>query len=151
MQNLDEEVLVKKEEISSLKSEYLEAKAKYELLLRKVKEETIEVKDLVENRDAAYINYLESSVRAYLPMDTDEVGQESRRGRGSWMDGVSAGGDMLLGGLSGLQGGLQKAPIAASAATGWLAASLTSKYKFAYTIASRLSLKPNISWPRQSE
>ena len=72
-------------------------------------EETVSVEDLIENRDAAYINYLESSVRPYQPMESDNTDageyhhQPSSGGVSSWMAGVSAGGGLLLGGLHGLQ------------------------------------------------
>lgn len=131
MKDLDSKVLVKKREMAALKDEFLEARATYQALVRKVKEEEVIVDDLVANRDAAYINYLESSVRAYQPMDSEDSPAELTDfptvTRGSWMDGVSsgvsAGGGMLL---SGLHGGLQQAPSTASAATGWFTASLTS-------------------------
>lgn len=133
MKELDVKVLTKRADMSSLRDEYLEARAKFQALERRVKEESVAVQDLITNRDAAYINYLESSVRAYQPMDVDDVmvdsGDSLTAYRGSWMDGVSSGvsaGKGML--LSGLQGGLQNAPSTASAATGWLAASFTSKH-----------------------
>ena len=139
MKDLDERVLVKRAEMEALQDEFLEARAKYQALVRRVKEESVIVNDLIANREAAYINYLESSVRTYQPMEMDDpAGGPSDSpsspvaSRGSWMDGVSsgvsAGGGMILGGLSGLQGGLQSAPSTASSATGWIASSLTSKY-----------------------
>ena len=135
MQDLDQQVLVKRGEMTCLQDEFLEARAKYQTILRRVKEETVEVNDLVANRDAAYINYLESSVRTYLPMDGDgllDSPSSEHAGRGSWMDSVSAGSGMILGGLS-------SAPVAASAASGWLSASLSSKNCYLPCISSILT------------
>lgn len=131
MQELDEQVLLKQAEMAQLQEEYLEARSKFQALERRVKEEAVVVSDLVVNRDAAYINYLESSVRTYLPSDpdADDVDSDDQpiAPKSSWLDGVSVGSGILLGGLSGLQGGLQSAPVVAVAATGWLSASLSSK------------------------
>lgn len=113
VQSLDAKVMEKKESLKGLKDEFVEARARYEDCLRRVKEETSEVTDLVNNREAAYVNFLQGSLRAYLPAASDdtssepadaarylpssrELGISAVRSAASWVTGVAAGGGALL-------------------------------------------------------
>jgi hypothetical protein len=131
MQELDQKVLAKKAEMELLHEEYIASRNRYEACLRRLKDETVEVDDLIDNREAAYSNFLEASARAYLPAEPADGADGSEayppRSRvAGWVGGLS----------SSLQGvasaGATVAPLAAdlsataSAASGWLSASFSS-------------------------
>jgi hypothetical protein len=113
VQALDAKVMEKREVLKALKDEFIDARARYEECLRRIKEETFEVNDLVSNREAAYINFLQGSLRAYLPASNDDnsepteassrylsssrdLGISAVRSAASWVTGVAAGGGALL-------------------------------------------------------
>lgn len=127
IQALDQKVLAKKAEMELLHEEYIASRSRYEACLRRLKEETVEVDDLIDNREAAYTNFLEASARAYLPAESTDGEDGGPRSRvAGWVGGLS----------SSLQGvasaGASVAPLAAdlsataSAASGWLSASFST-------------------------